>query len=318
MKPIREFMEIRKIQKTGGSSYAISLPKRWIEHNSLKNGDSLGIIENKDGTLSIVPENYKKEKKSCKIELNENINLTKRILITKYLQGYDTIKVYSKKPIEASKRKEIVSLIQNLIGIEIFEERADEIVFSSLIEFGSTPLRKVKNRIINLTGSMLEDTMKLNENLDKSLAENIIQRDNEVDKLYFFAVREISEASRNSNIAKKLELNDNFEIIPNLIAIKNIERIADYAVLIAKDIMELDVPSEKIKREGNLILDIFHKTSRSLIKKDYVLANSILEEIERKFSEEINSVIILSILNSMNSIKRHCGNIAETVINLYV
>ncbi len=311
-------MEIRKIQKTGGSSYAISLPKRWIELNNLKNGDSLGILENKDGTLSIVPENYKKEKKLCKIELNENINLTKRILITKYLQGYDTIKVYSKNPIEASKRKEIVSLIQNLIGIEIFEERADEIVFSSLIEFGSTPLGKVKNRIINLTSSMLEDTIKLNEKFDKSLAENIIQRDNEVDKLYFFAVREISEASRNSNVARKLEFRNNFEMIPNLIAIKNIERIADYAVLIAKDIMELDASSEKIKREGDLILEIFHKTSRSLIKKDYLLANSILEEIERKFSEEINSVIISSILNSMNSIKRHCGNIAETVINLYV
>lgn len=311
-------MEIRKIQKTGGSSYAISLPKRWIELNNLKNGDSLGILENKDGTLSIVPENYKKEKKLCKIELNENINLTKRILITKYLQGYDTIKVYSKNPIEASKRKEIVSLIQNLIGIEIFEERADEIVFSSLIEFGSTPLGKVKNRIINLTSSMLEDTIKLNEKFDKSLAENIIQRDNEVDKLYFFAVREISEASRNSNVARKLEFRNNFEMIPNLIAIKNIERIADYAVLIAKDIMELDASSEKIKREGDLILEIFHKTSRSLIKKDYLLANSILEEIERKFSEEINSVIISSILNSMNSIKRHCGNIAETVINLCV
>ncbi len=311
-------MEIRKIQKTGGSSYAISLPKRWIELNNLKNGDSLGILENKDGTLSIVPENYKKEKKLCKIELNENINLTKRILITKYLQGYDTIKVYSKNPIEASKRKEIVSLIQNLIGIEIFEERADEIVFSSLIEFGSTPLGKVKNRIINLTSSMLEDTIKLNEKFDKSLAENIIQRDNEVDKLYFFAVREISEASRNSNVARKLEFRNNFEMIPNLIAIKNIERIADYAVLIAKDIMELDASSEKIKREGDLILEIFHKTSKSLIKKDYLLANSILEEIERKFSEEINSVIISSILNSMNSIKRHCGNIAETVINLYV
>ena len=311
-------MEIRKIQKTGGSSYAISLPKRWIELNDLKNGDSLGILENKDGTLSIVPENYKKEKKLCKIELNENINLTKRILITKYLQGYDTIKVYSKNPIEASKRKEIVSLIQNLIGIEIFEERADEIVFSSLIEFGSTPLGKVKNRIINLTSSMLEDTIKLNEKFDKSLAENIIQRDNEVDKLYFFAVREISEASRNSNVARKLEFRNNFEMIPNLIAIKNIERIADYAVLIAKDIMELDASSEKIKREGDLILEIFHKTSKSLIKKDYLLANSILEEIERKFSEEINSVIISSILNSMNSIKRHCGNIAETVINLYV
>jgi len=165
---------------------------------------------------------------------------------------------------------------------------------------------------------MLEDTIKLNEKFDESLAENIIQRDNEVDKLYFFAIREISEASRNLNAAKKLGLNNNFEIIPNLIAIKNIERIADYAVLITKDIMELDAPSAKIKREGNLTLDIFHKTSRSLIRKDYVLANSILEEIERKFSEEINSVIISSILNSMNSIKRHCGNIAETIINLYV
>ncbi len=312
-------METRKIQRTGGSSYAISLPKQWVENNGLQSGNSLGIMENKNGTLSIVPMDHEEGKKSCEITLSENLALTERILITKYLQGYDTIKVCSDTSIEPKKRERIVSLMQNLIGIEIFEEKSDEIVFSSLIEFGSTPLRKVTSRMLTLTGSMLEDTVTLNKNLNKSLAKNIIQRDNEVDKLYFFALREISEASRSTNVAKALEVNDNFELIPTIIAIRNIERIADYAEVIAEEIISLEKPSEEIQKKGEKTLEIFRKTVRAYIRKDHTLANDLLEEIEMSPSKgEVESVILSSIVSSMNAVQRHCSNIAECVINLKV
>lgn len=312
-------METRKIQRTGGSSYAISLPKQWVENNGLQSGNSLGIVENKNGTLSIVPMDHKEEKRGCEITLSENLALTARTLITKYLQGYDIIKIRSKKSFDPRKRENIVSLMQNLIGIEIFEEKADEIVFSSLIEFGSTPLRKVTSRMLTLTGSMLEDTITLNENLNESLAKNITQRDNEVDKLYFFALREISEASRNTNVAKALEIDDNFELIPTIIAIRNIERIADYAEVMAEEMISLEKSSEKIQKRGEKTLEVFRKTVRAFIRKDHILANDLLEEIQMSPSKEgVESVVLSSIVSSMDAVQRHCSNIAECVINLKV
>ncbi|MEA1993078.1 MAG: phosphate uptake regulator PhoU [Euryarchaeota archaeon] len=312
-------METRKIQRTGGSSYAISLPKQWVENNNLQSGNSLGIMENKNGTLSVAPMDHREEKKSCEITLSENLALTERTLITKYLQGYDIIKIRSKTSFDPRKREKIVSLMQNLIGIEIFEEKSNKIVFSSLIEFGSTPLEKVTSRMLTLTGSMLKDTVTLNENLNESLAKNIIQRDNEVDKLYFFALREISEASRNTNVAKALEISDNFELIPNIIAIRNIERIADYAEVMAEEMTSLEKPSKKIQKKGKKTLEMFRKTVRAFIRKDHTLANDLLEEIEMSSSKEgVESVVLSSIVSSMDAVQRHCSNIAECVINLKV
>jgi SpoVT / AbrB like domain. len=36
-------METRKIQKTGGSTYIISLPKQWMVENNLKNGNVVAM-----------------------------------------------------------------------------------------------------------------------------------------------------------------------------------------------------------------------------------------------------------------------------------
>ena len=49
-------METRKVQKTGGSSYIVSLPIKWIEQHEIKPKDSLGIIAQSDGNLLITPQ----------------------------------------------------------------------------------------------------------------------------------------------------------------------------------------------------------------------------------------------------------------------
>jgi len=36
-------IETRKVQITGGSTYVISLPKKWINKVKIKSGDGIGI-----------------------------------------------------------------------------------------------------------------------------------------------------------------------------------------------------------------------------------------------------------------------------------
>ena len=50
-------MESRKLQKTGGSTLIVSLPKKWIKKNSLKTGSEVRLIIQPDGTMTIDPGN---------------------------------------------------------------------------------------------------------------------------------------------------------------------------------------------------------------------------------------------------------------------
>ena len=45
--------DTRKIQKTGGSTYIVSLPKKWVSDSNLKQGDSVRVDVRPDGTLSL-------------------------------------------------------------------------------------------------------------------------------------------------------------------------------------------------------------------------------------------------------------------------
>ena len=45
--------EMRRLQVTGGSTYIVSLPKKWVTKNQLKKGSSLLISEEEDISLSV-------------------------------------------------------------------------------------------------------------------------------------------------------------------------------------------------------------------------------------------------------------------------
>jgi phosphate uptake regulator len=45
-------MEGRKLQLAGGSTYLVSLPKRWVQTSGLKAGDTLFVQTELDGSVS--------------------------------------------------------------------------------------------------------------------------------------------------------------------------------------------------------------------------------------------------------------------------
>ena len=48
-------MESRKIQKTGGSTLIVSLPKKWAQNANLEAGSEIRLLEQVDGTLLLNP-----------------------------------------------------------------------------------------------------------------------------------------------------------------------------------------------------------------------------------------------------------------------
>ncbi|MCH2432290.1 MAG: AbrB/MazE/SpoVT family DNA-binding domain-containing protein, partial [Candidatus Poseidoniia archaeon] len=55
--------ESRKLQKTGGSTLIVSLPKKWITENKLKAGSEVRLTELPNSTITIDPNQTNLRKK---------------------------------------------------------------------------------------------------------------------------------------------------------------------------------------------------------------------------------------------------------------
>ena len=127
-------MESRNLIKFGNSSYVVSLPKKWVENNKLKKGDSVFIEQNGNKELIIMPSiiEIKDIDKKITIDVNDkDIELIKREMVSAYINNYKTIKLIAKDIRE--KRAGIKEIVNNLVAVEIIEENDKEIIISDFL-----------------------------------------------------------------------------------------------------------------------------------------------------------------------------------------
>ena len=119
-------VEKRKIQKTGSSSYIVTLPKEWIDMMGLKSGDYVLIYEH-EGNLIITSPKAEARQLSGEIHIKEDIDNQEifRVLVAMYLAGYDNIAVTfsSNIPNLARRISELKNMARiKLAGIEVVDE----------------------------------------------------------------------------------------------------------------------------------------------------------------------------------------------------
>jgi len=180
--------------------------------------------------------------------------------------------------------------------------------------------------------SMHRDAISMLRNRNKMLAEDISHRDNDVDKLYWLIARQQNMVAMNVNLARKMGVSA--EGVVNYFLISRIiERIADHAVRIARNIANL--VDEKVDRKiitaiesaSALALEIFDESIKAFLKGDIRLADSNIESLTKLASlcEKIirlalreRSAIAVSIGYITESIRRtgeYAADISECVIN---
>src|SRR3989338_5157140 len=84
--------EYRRIQKTGESTYIISLPKKWADANSIDKGTEATMQVNEDGSLTI---SLRKEKKESVAVIHSSANVERSLqkVIAAYIAGHQKIVV---------------------------------------------------------------------------------------------------------------------------------------------------------------------------------------------------------------------------------
>jgi phosphate uptake regulator len=328
-------METRKVYVSGGSTYVISLPKKWVKKTNLKAGDSLVVTEQGSSLLFetsvIEKESRVKEIKISQVPTSEALA---RIIIANYLVGYDTLKIKLDRKDNLHYREAVRNIIDYLIGIEIVEDTDDSIILEIMVDYKRMMTMQLLQRMFAINRSMLLDLGKALGTSDIGLAKDVIVREREIDRLYFLVVRQLKSAVEHPQIAEKLGIKYQRDCLGYRIIVKVLERIADHIENIAKSYIKLCETQKELKLDEFIKLNIrtiaiFEKSVDSLFSRNISLAEKIfqeLKEVKKTHSdisnrllqpENIQSAILQkSMLDSLGRISSYSGDIAEIAINM--
>ncbi|MEM4334272.1 MAG: phosphate uptake regulator PhoU [Candidatus Caldarchaeum sp.] len=319
----------RRIQRTGRSTYVVSLPKQWVEANKLSRFDQLKLTVIGGGVL-IAPDRPRDVAQAEIMAAEENTPLdVVRLIFSKYLAGYSRIKVVfpSYAPATISYLKEVIR--RWLVGVEIVEESARELVAQCIPMHDSLPVKTSVERMAGITANMVKDAVSAFTNGDLGLAEEVIKRDDEVDRFYHFVVRQLNIAVKDYTTLRSLELNDPSECIVYALVAKNIERAADHAVSICKHTVSLksyQLEGHDFSDLAEEITNVFKRSLQSLLNSDLRLASKTLEmaaegvlKLEALARRPHNSWVethYLLVLGSLRRILEYAEDIAEAAVNV--
>ena len=303
-------MEYRKIQLTGDSTYIVSLPKTWVTRNQLEKGDIVYVMEKGDEVVLKLKE---EKEKNVEIKIKSNdLEFLSRLLITKYIQGYDTIVFSAKDHLDHRIRENLIQVSSYLIGLEPFGEAKDSITFHMLMKGGRNVMESIE-RMHDMSVLSLQELIDYVEcgKENESILDGIIQRDNEIDKFYFLILRQLISTG-------------GFEAIILGQVAKSIERISDHVEIIASLLKE----GKRMKPEDfklyKQVVDLYKDVMRTLKNRDMSSAEEILLRIqkfrvaERRVMPNLDVVGTKNILMyaSFRRIGEYISDIAESVINL--
>lgn len=328
-------METRKVFVSGGSTYVISLPKKWVRKANLKAGDSL-IVSEKSGALLFETKVAEKESRIREIRISqlESSESLARIIIANYLVGYDTLKIKLDRKDNLPYRETVRKILDSLIGIEIVEDTDKAIILEIIVDYKRMTTNQILQRMFSINRSMLLDLAKAIGNRDIGLAKDVIVREREIDRLYFLVVRQLKNAVEDQQISEKLGIKNQKDCLGYRVIVKVLERIADHTENITKNYISLNDVQKESQLEDfikliNRTVMIFEKSIDSLFSRDIYSAEKIFIELKEivKFHSEISNklfqakdiqsaILLKTMMDSLGRIASYSSDLAEIAINM--
>lgn len=334
--------EDRKLQFTGGSTYIISLPKRWIDQNQLKKGSVIRLREEEGGLLSVIPGKAemppKMDEAVIRVSPSDNVDLVIRKTVSTYLVGYNIIHLRAERQqqLTIKQRQEIKNFARHmLVGTEMVIDTPSDLTLQVLLSYPELSVQSALRRMSIITSSMHRDAMTALKDLDNQVARGVITTDNEVDRFNLYMVRQLKTGIQNARIIKEIGLTNAKECLGFRLVTKSVERTADHAARIAENVLLVKNKLSpetigKIQNMSEIAISMFETAVEALFRKDFTLAESIIEKLRTVIAIEKEAVVssqrmdaeeaanLRLIIESVRRTAEYACDIAEIVLNLTV
>ncbi|MHA1615979.1 MAG: AbrB/MazE/SpoVT family DNA-binding domain-containing protein [Candidatus Njordarchaeales archaeon] len=337
-------MSMRTLLKLGKSSLVVVLPKDWLNEMGLKNGDKVLVKQEDDGSLKIIPANISisGSSNSTRLVVNvdkcKDIGLVTRLLIANYLIGNDSIIIHARRGgIPPNVLKEVRDIISKLRGFEIIEQKPNRLLLQCVTDATSFSIDNLIGRMLSLLLSMIDYLRRGLSEQKRDYFQEAIFIEEEIDRIYWFGVRQLIMVQKNRALAKLVGLESTLHIVGNRAILKSLELAGDYVEEMARDLSKLDL--EKLSHLSgiigkicdliNVIEDIISDAVRTYNGLDIFLANAVLEKIREitetahSLSEEImnrcrdvkTGVILVKLLTRLSDMAKSIGTVCEIILN---
>jgi phosphate uptake regulator len=331
-------MEGRKLQLAGGSTYLVSLPKRWVLTAGLKAGDTVFLETVRDGSVSIRPRTSDRVEVRRKI-FNEREEESRdhllRKLIGAYVSGFGLIEIRFPPASAQFTRRVAREFCRLVIGPEVIEESRNSLVIQDLSDASDLSIDKCLRRMQLTVRAMLEDAVTALRNSDQSLARDVELRGQDVNRLYWM-------------VAKQYHLSHTYPMqsVPNgtlasvtgyLLIARHLERIGSHAMRIASNLAtltngkSLDPKLAKELDEARVsVVALLDKAFSALVTRNVTLANEAIDarvaheklidalahRVATKRGEEL--LALASVVDSLGRAASYTSEIAEQGIDIAV
>jgi phosphate uptake regulator len=311
-------MDLRKIQRTSGGTFFVCLPKDWAARNGLDRGTVVSITETTDGSIVVNPK-YNVERTPQVATIMPSA-LLDRVIIEKYLLGYDIIKVQAKDRISHLDRERVKKASTRLVGLEIVEENHSKIVMQCLLEPSTFPPQKILRREYSIVSGVHRDALTALLEGDVELAKNVVARDNEVNRLYFLLVRVLRTVIQNPGLSEKFGILP-IDCLDYRLAASLVESIGDHSAAIGETVIEIAgakiafVFAELVLQLHKVVYESHENAIKAVFRHDVSVAESV-----RSKRDKVDSIfhqIETAILDFPAEIGRHLLAVASSIHRIY-
>lgn len=335
--------ELRKVQVTGGSTFIISLPKAWVQQMGLQRGSVIRINQKDDLTLCLTPEGADTPDTQRKVIITPSPEDTPesivRRVVSAYLTGYNIIQMRTPhQRLDSSQRFSVKDFTRKkLVGTEILADLPRDLTLQVLLSYAELSVKDALRRMSVIAASMHRDAIIALGTEEPSLAREIVAMDDEVDRFNLYIIRLLKVAVVDGHILKESGLKSPRECLGYRLITKSVERMADHAVNIAHNRLELtlsivnEVLLSEFKKLSDFALSIFENAMEAVFDEDYKAADSVLDMAQntRHMEAEILHMILKHappeevpalrlIVESILRTAEYGADIAETVLNMTV
>jgi phosphate uptake regulator len=324
-------METRKVQVTGGSTYTVSLPKTWATDNGISAGSVVEFYPEEDSLL-LTPQGEEDRTEGTLDITDLGGEQLMRAVVTMYVSGFDIINLETAR-VTAAQRRAIREAAQRLVGLEVIGETGETVILQDLLDSSELSIVNAITRMRLVALSMLADSITALVENDHDLASDVIERDDDVDRLWYMTSRVFRGVLRDPSTATEVGLPRDVCFDYHTSA-RQLERVADHATKIAEHALELDeIPdgaAEGLQELNAGANEVIETSMDALLEDDAETANReanaarrMVDEVDDQAREVDNRVRELDpqqaqllglIVDSLSRAADYGGNIAETAL----
>ncbi|PSN87727.1 hypothetical protein B9Q03_10140 [Candidatus Marsarchaeota G2 archaeon OSP_D] len=265
---------LRRLQKIKGGSFIISLPSEWVRQHGLTSGSEL-LVYNSGGSLKVViptqPNNARE------LELTD-IEYTKYLLSSYYMQGVSQIRVYSKGVMGQEQKRELRNLQLSHAGLQVEEEGFDYIRFSVRAQ-EPKDIRAEVERFGSQILQLVRDLARAAAQPSKEMCEDIYTRCDQLLKNYRLIIRTLALGSQ-----REFELNLGLptkDLILYAVAVRDLGRTLTHIKNASQTLMKDEKGSSVLSNTLNLVSEMFERALRMFLTEQLDGVQEIRESMKK-------------------------------------